>query len=117
MEPPMYQPKSVITSAAEIRTLLGPVFATRNPYAGFGLLFLILCSVGSIRLGVALAVTLGLLHSLARGARADSVLLQEQALLSLEPALETVRISVDMLEIHGKLVLSNIRVCWMWRPV
>jgi hypothetical protein len=25
--------------------------------------------------------------------------------------------SVDMLVIHGKLVLSNIRVCWMRRPV
>jgi hypothetical protein len=49
-------------------SLLGPGFATRNPYAGFGLLILIVCSVGSLRLGVALAVTLGLLHSLARAA-------------------------------------------------
>ena len=49
-------------------SLLGPGFATRNPYAGFGLLLLIVCSVGSIWLGVALAVTLGLLHSLARAA-------------------------------------------------
>ena len=49
-------------------SLLGPGFATRNPYAGFGLLLLIVCSVGSIRLGVALAVTFGLLHSLARAA-------------------------------------------------
>ena len=48
--------------------LLGPGFATRNPYAGFGLLLLIVCSAGSLRLGVALAVTLGLLHSLARAA-------------------------------------------------
>ena len=49
-------------------SLLGPGFATRNPYAGFGLLLLIVCSAGSIWLGVALAVTLGLLHSLARAA-------------------------------------------------
>ena len=49
-------------------SLLGPGFATRNPYAGFGLLLLIVCSVGSVRLGVALAATLGLLHSLARAA-------------------------------------------------
>jgi hypothetical protein len=49
-------------------SLLGPGFATRNPYAGFGLLLLIVCSAGSLRLGVALAVTLGLLHSLARAA-------------------------------------------------
>ena len=49
-------------------SLLGPGFATRNPYAGFGLLLLIVCSAGSIRLGVALAVTFGLLHSLARAA-------------------------------------------------
>jgi hypothetical protein len=49
-------------------SLLGPGFATRNPYAGFGLLLLIVCSTGSLRLGVALAVTLGLLHSLARAA-------------------------------------------------
>lgn len=49
-------------------SLLGPGFATRNPYAGFGVLFLIVCSAGSIRLGVALAVTIGLLHGLARAA-------------------------------------------------
>ena len=29
----------------------------------------------------------------------------------------TVGSSVDMLLIQGKLVLSNILVCWMWRPV
>ena len=28
-----------------------------------------------------------------------------------------VGISVDMLPIHGKFVLSNIRVCWICRPV
>ena len=47
-------------------SLLGPGFATRNPYAGFGLLVLVVCTVGNIQLGVALAVALGLLHSLAR---------------------------------------------------
>jgi hypothetical protein len=48
--------------------LLGPGFATRNPYAGFGLLLLVVCSMGSIPTGVALAATLGLLHALARAA-------------------------------------------------
>jgi hypothetical protein len=46
--------------------LLGPGFATRNPYAGFAMLLLVVCSVGGIRSGVALAAALGLLHSLAR---------------------------------------------------
>jgi hypothetical protein len=48
--------------------LLGSGFATRNPYAGFGLLVLVVCSADNIRLGIALAMTLGLLHSLARAA-------------------------------------------------
>jgi hypothetical protein len=47
-------------------SLLGPGFATRNPFAGFGLLVLVVCTVGNLRLGVALAAALGLLHSLAR---------------------------------------------------
>jgi hypothetical protein len=48
--------------------LLGPGFATRNPYAGFAMLVLVVCSAGSIQAGVALAAALGLLHSLARAA-------------------------------------------------
>ncbi len=47
-------------------SLLGPGFATRNPYAGFGLLPLVLASVGSVRNGVAFAALIGLLHSTAR---------------------------------------------------
>jgi hypothetical protein len=47
-------------------SLLGPGFATRNPYAGFGLLPLVLASIGNIRIGVVVAATIGLLHGTAR---------------------------------------------------
>jgi hypothetical protein len=47
-------------------SLLGPGFATRNPYAGFGLLPLVLASVGNLRLGVLLAALLGLMHAAGR---------------------------------------------------
>lgn len=49
-------------------TLLGPGLATRNPYAGFGLLVLAVASVGDLRDGVVLAATLGFLHGLGRAA-------------------------------------------------
>jgi hypothetical protein len=48
--------------------LLGPGFATRNPYAGFWVLPLAVAAVGSLRFGVALAATLGLLHASGRAA-------------------------------------------------
>ncbi len=47
-------------------SLLGPGFATRNPYAGFGLLLLIVAAVGDLRPGVALAAAVGLLHAAGR---------------------------------------------------
>lgn len=48
-------------------SLLGPGFATRNPYAGFGLLPLVVAAAaGGPRRGAALAALLGLGHGLAR---------------------------------------------------
>ena len=47
-------------------SLLGPGFMTRNPYAGFGLLPLVLASVGSIRIGIVFGAAIGFLHSTAR---------------------------------------------------
>jgi hypothetical protein len=47
-------------------TLLGPGFATRNPYAGFGLLPLAVAAIGRPLLGGALAALLGLLHGMTR---------------------------------------------------
>jgi hypothetical protein len=46
--------------------LLGPGFATPNPYAAFGLLPLLIASMGRVSEGVAVAVTVGLLHSASR---------------------------------------------------
>lgn len=47
-------------------SLLGPGFATRNPYAGFGLLPLAVASMGDVRAGVAFAAVVGVLHSTGR---------------------------------------------------
>jgi hypothetical protein len=49
-------------------TLLGPGFATRNPFAGFGLLPLVLAAMPGIGPGVALGAMVGLAHGAARGA-------------------------------------------------
>lgn len=46
--------------------LLGPGFATRNPYAGFALLPLVAASAGSVRAGAALAAAIGLGHAAGR---------------------------------------------------
>lgn len=46
--------------------VLGPGFLTRNPYAGFGLLPIVVAAAGSLRLGVTLAAVLGFLHGLGR---------------------------------------------------
>jgi hypothetical protein len=53
--------------------LLGPGFATRNPYAGFGLLPIAVAATVALRpgAGVALAVAIGLAHG---GARAAALL-------------------------------------------
>lgn len=47
-------------------SLLGPGFATRNPYAGFWLLPLAVAAVGTIGYGVLLAALIGAAHSTAR---------------------------------------------------
>jgi hypothetical protein len=47
-------------------SLLGPGLATRNPYAGFGLLLLAVASVGDLATGVVLAAAIGLLHATGR---------------------------------------------------
>jgi hypothetical protein len=47
-------------------SLLGPGFATRNPYAGFWLLPLAVAAVGNIGYGVLLAAALGAAHSTGR---------------------------------------------------
>ena len=47
--------------------LLGPGFATRNPYAGFGVLPLLVASAGSAGAGIALAAIIGIAHGSGRG--------------------------------------------------
>jgi hypothetical protein len=47
-------------------SVLGPGFATRNPYAGFALLPLTVAAVGRIPAGVALAAAIGLGHGTGR---------------------------------------------------
>jgi hypothetical protein len=47
-------------------SLLGPGFATRNPYAGFWVLPLAVAAVGSIGYGVLLAAAVGAAHSTGR---------------------------------------------------
>jgi len=46
--------------------LLGPGFATRNPYAGFGLLPLAVASMPSVGAGLAAGAVVGLAHGTAR---------------------------------------------------
>ncbi len=47
-------------------SLLGPGFATRNPYAGFGALVLVVACAGDLRAGIVLAAAIGLAHSAGR---------------------------------------------------
>lgn len=46
--------------------LLGPGFATRNPYAGFTALLLAIATFGSVKIGAAVALTVGVAHGTAR---------------------------------------------------
>lgn len=48
-------------------SLLGPGFATKNPYAGFGLLLLAAATPGDVIVGVVFAASLGVLHGAGRG--------------------------------------------------
>lgn len=47
-------------------SILGPGFLTRNPYAGFGLLPIVVAAAGSIRGAVAVAAAIGLAHGTGR---------------------------------------------------
>jgi hypothetical protein len=47
-------------------SILGPGFLTRNPYAGFGLLPLVVAAAGGVRAAVALAGAIGLAHGAGR---------------------------------------------------
>lgn len=47
-------------------SVLGPGFATRNPYAGFALLPLAVAAVGEVWSGVMLAAAIGIAHSTGR---------------------------------------------------
>ncbi len=47
-------------------SILGPGFATRNPYAGFALLPLVVASASGVRAAVALAALIGLAHGAGR---------------------------------------------------
>jgi hypothetical protein len=49
-------------------SVLGPGFATVNPYAGFWLLLLIVASIGNVVLGVTSAVVIGGSHAVGRAA-------------------------------------------------
>jgi hypothetical protein len=47
-------------------SILGPGFATRNPYAGFGVLPIAVAAVGQLRNGVILAAIIGAAHAMGR---------------------------------------------------
>jgi hypothetical protein len=47
-------------------SILGPGFLTRNPYAGFGLLPIVVASAGGVRTAAALAAAIGLAHGTGR---------------------------------------------------
>jgi hypothetical protein len=47
-------------------SILGPGFATRNPYAGFALLPLAVAAAGGIAAGIALAAAVGVAHGTGR---------------------------------------------------
>jgi hypothetical protein len=82
--------------------LLGPGFATRNPYAGFGLLVLVVGTAGNLRLGVALAAAFGLLHSLARAV----ALLRDARRSGATDYLETVARAMRWRTLDGLVLLA-----------
>jgi hypothetical protein len=49
-------------------SILGPGFLTRNPYAGFGLLPLVVATASGARAAAVLAAAIGLAHGAGRGA-------------------------------------------------
>jgi hypothetical protein len=66
-------PQAMVMNASRRRrllvwgTILGPGFRTRNPYAGFGLLPLVVAAVGAVGPAIALAALIGLAHGTGRG--------------------------------------------------
>jgi len=67
-------PQSMLIGASARRrvvvwgALLGPGFATRNPYAGFWLLPLAVAAMPGLRAGLAVGAAIGLAHGTARAA-------------------------------------------------
>jgi hypothetical protein len=65
-------PQTMVAGASHRRriltwgSILGPGFATRNPYAGFALLPLAVATAGSIAAGIALAAAVGVVHGTGR---------------------------------------------------
>jgi hypothetical protein len=51
---------------SDLGAILGPGFATRNAYAGFGLLVLAVAAVGNIQYGTVLAAIIGVTHASSR---------------------------------------------------
>ncbi len=61
----------VLSQSRQRRTLvwgaiLGPGLATRNPYAGFGMLPLSVAALGSVRAGLLVAAAIGIAHGTGR---------------------------------------------------
>jgi hypothetical protein len=65
-------PRHLVASASRPRrilvwgAILGPGFATRNPYAGFGLLVLVIAAIGDVGTGVLAAAAIGIVHGTGR---------------------------------------------------
>jgi hypothetical protein len=65
-------PQGMVTGVSRRRrilvwgSILGPGFATRNPYAGFGLLPLAVAAAGGVRAAALLAAAIGLAHGSGR---------------------------------------------------
>lgn len=65
-------PKSLVMGKSRMRriviwgTLLGPGFATRNPYAGFGILPILAATAGNLQAGIVLGGLIGTAHGSGR---------------------------------------------------
>lgn len=65
-------PKSLVAGKSRLRriaiwgTLLGPGFATRNPYAGFGILPILAATTGNLQAGTVLGGLIGTAHGSGR---------------------------------------------------
>jgi hypothetical protein len=94
--------------------LLGPGLATRNPYAGFGLLVLATAAVGSLRASLLVAVAIGVAHAFGRAAG----LLRDVAMIGTGNYMQAVVASMywrvfdgyALLVIGGLAVVTCLRV-------